>query len=120
MSDKRPSSAKARRECFESNRCVDHAGHIFLVCHLCGARIDPARDKWDADHTTPHAFGGTDLKPAHERCHRHKTSKTDVPAIAKSKRVSDRHFGIKRPKGFRKTEGVSFDWSTGRYERRKP
>jgi 5-methylcytosine-specific restriction endonuclease McrA len=118
--DKRPSSAKARRECFEANKCVDHAGHIFLVCHLCGARIDPVRDKWDAEHVIPHAFGGTVLKPAHEKCHRQKTSNDDVPAIAKSKRVSDRHFGIKRPKGFRKTEGVKFNWSTGRNERTKP
>lgn len=30
-------------------------------------------------------------------CHRHKTSTYDVPMQAKSKRVSDRHRGIKRP-----------------------
>lgn len=29
-------------------------------------------------------------------CHEHKTRKIDVPMIAKAKRVSDRHLGIKR------------------------
>jgi hypothetical protein len=56
--------------------------------------IDPVRERWDAEHTSPHANGGTDVRPAHVACHRIKTSTQDVPAIAKGKRVRDRHFGI--------------------------
>lgn len=95
QSCKRPSSAKARRECFEAHRKSDN-GFIYLECHICGGRIDPVREPWEAEHVIPHAFGGEALKPAHVKCHRAKTSKEDVPRIAKSKRVSDKHYGIKR------------------------
>ena len=43
-------------------------------------------------------------------CHRDKTTKRDVPAIAKAKRVSDKHLGIKtirkkiEARGFQKAE----------------
>lgn len=96
MTDKRPSSAKSRRECFEAHKQKDITGRIFLICHICNWPIDPVREPWEAEHVTPHAFGGKEIMPAHEKCHKHKTSTVDVPAIAKSKRNSDRHFGIKR------------------------
>lgn len=95
MTDKRPSSAKARRECFEANRYLDCNGKIYLVCHICECRIDPVREPWEAEHVIPHALGGKDLKPAHERCHKGKTAE-DVGKIAKSKRASDKHLGIKK------------------------
>ena len=94
--DKRPSSAKARRECFEANKRVDENGRKYLVCHICGARFDPVNTDWEAEHVIPHAFGGDDLKPAHAKCHKRKTSEQDIPAIAKSKRTSDKHLGIKK------------------------
>lgn len=99
MTDKRPSSAKVRRECFEANRLTDDTGRIYLKCHICNGRIDPVREPWEAEHTTPHAFGGTELKPAHVKCHKVKTA-DDVGKIAKSKRVANKHFGTKtKPKG---------------------
>jgi 5-methylcytosine-specific restriction protein A len=96
MTDKRPSSAKARRECFEEHKQRDETGRIYLICHICSGRLDPAREQWEAEHVLPHAFGGKDLRPAHYRCHKHKTATVDVPAIAKSKRVADKYFGIRK------------------------
>lgn len=91
----RPSSTKVRRECFDREKWTDLVtGRIMLTCHICGMSIDPVRERWDAEHTSPHANGGTDVRPAHVACHRIKTSTQDVPAIAKGKRVRDRHFGI--------------------------
>jgi 5-methylcytosine-specific restriction endonuclease McrA len=95
MTDKRPSSAKARRECFDANK-RSQDGKYVLDCHICGGTIDPVREPWEAEHVIPHAFGGEALKPAHYKCHKVKTSTVDVPAIAKSKRASDKHLGIKR------------------------
>ena len=92
----RPSSSKSRRECFDANSKSDETGRVYLVCHLCGTLIDPAKEAWEAEHVIPHAFGGTCLMPAHEKCHRVKTSTQDIPAIAKSKRLSDKHYGIKQ------------------------
>lgn len=113
---KRASSTKTRRECFDANKRVDENGRIYLVCWLCGGRIDPAREKWDAEHPTPYANGGTEVLPAHEGCHDPKTAR-DISEIAKGKRVRDRHFGIKRSSGsFRKAPpGFKYDWSARRY-----
>ncbi len=94
--DKRPSSAKARRECFEEHKRRDETGRQYLVCHICGGNIYPTSEPWEAEHVLPHAFGGKDLKPAHYKCHKVKTATVDVPAIAKAKRTADKHFGIKR------------------------
>lgn len=93
--DKRPSSAKARRECFEANKVIGANGRKYLICHICEGIIDPVRDEWEAEHVIPHAFGGEELKPAHVKCHKRKTA-DDVGRIAKSKRASDKHLGIKR------------------------
>lgn len=73
------------------------------VCHICGEKIDGTRERWDADHVIPLEISGDDsddnLRPAHERCHRAKTSKEDVPTIAKCKRVAAKHNGSHKPKG---------------------
>lgn len=90
--------AKFRREVFHTHKKNDETGRIFLVCCFCSGRIDPATESWEAAHTIPHAFGGTEGKPAHVKCHRAETSTKDVPAIAKSKRTFDKHFGIRRKK----------------------
>lgn len=95
MTDKRPSSAKARRECFEENKISGAYGRPYLICHICNGKIDPAIDAWEAEHVIPHSFGGEQLKPAHYRCHKKKTV-SDVGKIAKSKRASDKHLGIKK------------------------
>jgi len=89
-------SVRDRRQCFDEHKRTDESGHVYLQCHICNGVIDPARDKWDAEHVTPFAFGGTDLAPAHVKCHRQKTSEEDIPKIAKSKRASEKHFGIRK------------------------
>lgn len=114
--NKRPSSTKLRRQCFDANKKVDEAGHIYMVCHLCGNRIDPVRDRWEAEHPTPHANGGEEVLPAHESCHHPKTAR-DLHEIARGKRQADRHFGVKQSSGsFRKPPpGYKYDWSSRRY-----
>ena len=90
-------SEKDRRECYIRCRQTDHLGRTILVCHICrGLPILPAQEDWECDHVTPRAHGGVGTLPAHVHCHREKTSKTDIPAIAKGKRVRDRTYGIKR------------------------
>jgi len=92
--------AKFRREVFQANKQHDDTNRIFLVCYLCNCRIDPATEKWDADHVTPRFFGGQNGMPVCKSCHKEKTDKEDIPAIARAKRLSDKHFGIKRKQGW--------------------
>lgn len=102
--DKRPSSAKTRRACFEASKITDDTGRIYMICHICGGVIDPAREKWEADHVIRRVLSGDDtasnLKPAHYKCHRVKSA-DDHSENAKGKRVADKHFGIDRKKGWR-------------------
>lgn len=91
---------KARRECYEAHKyteCV--TGKVFLICHICGGMIDPVREPWEADHLVAVTFEGSNspsnLRPAHVKCHRIKTSTQDVPANARCKRLKDKHLGIK-------------------------
>ncbi|MGV1913822.1 HNH endonuclease [Agrobacterium vitis] len=70
-------------------------------CCLCGQQIDGAREPWIIEHLTCLGLGGADedknCGPAHEACRRDK-DKLDVQAIAKAKRVKQRHLGIKAAK----------------------
>jgi 5-methylcytosine-specific restriction endonuclease McrA len=66
----------------------------------CGAKLTIG--KFHYDHDIPDALGG---EPTLENCvvmctscHKHKTSKRDIPAIAKTKRIQDREKGIKKPR----------------------
>lgn len=80
-------------------------------CEQCTARI-PAGAHYD--HRVPDAVGG---EPTLENCqvlcrscHGVKTSTEDVPAIAKTKRVRNRHINAEpRKRGFR--GGRAFDGS---------
>ena len=119
---KRPSSTKLRREVFETHKWTDPvSGRIMMTCYICGFPLDPVRERWHAEHPTPHANGGTEVLPAHEDCHRPKTAR-DIKNIAKGRRTRDRHFGIKRSSGsFRKPPpGYKYDWSARRYVKEEP
>jgi hypothetical protein len=48
-------------------------------------------------------------------CHGAKTTRQDVPQIAKMKRQRQAHIGAKGPSKWRKPSGVRFDWRQGRY-----
>lgn len=88
----------------------------------CGAEIDPVRDRWRADHGARWAEGGKDtpenLHPILEKCDAGPGGKAakDTTEVAKGKRVSDNHYGIKQ-RGWRRPAGVKFDWKQGRYIR---
>lgn len=118
----RPSSTKIRRECFDAHKWTDQGtGRTMLTCHLCGGPIDPVREKWEAEHVIRRVLREDDsprnVMPAHAvLCHPAKTAK-DITENAKGKRVRDQHYGISRPKGFRRPKGAKFDWSQGRYVR---
>jgi 5-methylcytosine-specific restriction endonuclease McrA len=86
---------KFRKAVFKANvQSID--GVPTLICYKCGCHIKPgAGEKWEADHKVPLAFGGSEGAVICIPCHKHKTAK-DVPAIAKSVRVREKHLGIRR------------------------
>jgi 5-methylcytosine-specific restriction protein A len=57
------------------------------------------------DHIIPCAIGGgnelSNCQVLCVQCHGAKTTKIDVPMIAKAKRVADKHQGIKKPRSIR-------------------
>ena len=69
------------------------------ICHICEIKIRVG-EAWDLDHVVPLGLGGLDdeinMRPAHEKCHARKTSRQDVPDIAKSERVHAKHTGAWR------------------------
>lgn len=66
----------------------------------CGAKLTVG--KFHYDHDIADGLGGEptleNCKVLCTGCHSVKTRKQDVPAIAKTKRISDRAKGIKRPR----------------------
>jgi 5-methylcytosine-specific restriction endonuclease McrA len=71
-------------------------------CERCTARLT---GRYNYDHIIPDALGG---EPTVENCqllckacHSEKTTKTDVPRIAKTKRQGRKHAGIKKPRSIR-------------------
>lgn len=66
----------------------------------CGARLTPG--KFAYDHIIPDALGGEptldNCQVLCRACHKEKTGKADIPRIAKTKRISDREKGIRRPR----------------------
>ena len=72
------------------------------ICHICGGKIDGAREAWEISHELPLELGGADddenRKPAHYKCHRAVTAKQDIPSIAKARRQHAKHIGAQRKK----------------------
>ncbi len=99
----RSEQAQARRNCFAAHKWNDDAGKIWLTCCYCGGRIDPARAKWESAHGIRHSLtkdnSPTNVKPAHYKCHR-RTVPDDTKAAAKDVRVNEKHYGIKRKRGW--------------------
>lgn len=96
-------STRARRICFDAHKQTDPQGRIYMVCHLNKCIIDPVRKRWRADHIRRHAEGGEDtpenLWPICEECDINFKAPNDTTEVAKGKRVSDQHFGIKVSRG---------------------
>lgn len=119
---RRRDSLKARRITFETHKWKDHVGRWRLTCHLNKCVIDPTLGStWRADHIRRWAEGGEDtpenLWPICKHCDQTEKAPKDTSEVAKGKRVYERHYGIRRAKGFYKPEGAKFDWSRGRYVR---
>jgi 5-methylcytosine-specific restriction enzyme A len=72
-------------------------------CEHCGALLAGKVPHYD--HINPAAFdGGNNLSNCQVlcvNCHDGKTSKQDVPAIAKSNRIRSRHAGIRKERTIR-------------------
>lgn len=80
-------------------------------CCICGQKIEGYRERWDDydlgsiqfvdEHVNPLWLTGTNDRsnrgPAHVACARQKTSK-EAAERAKSRRISERHFGARKPK----------------------
>ncbi|MFY0682595.1 MAG: HNH endonuclease [Thalassovita sp.] len=66
------------------------------TCHICHAKIDGTREKWELEHIIAlelsHDDSDANLAPAHASCHREKTRR-DKGMIAKAKRVRAKHLG---------------------------
>lgn len=115
--------SKIRKSCFDYWR-IDQGGRAMLPCHCddcVGALFDPAITEWEAAHMVARANGGSNeppnVRPMVKKHHRYETHTKDVPQIAKGKRVSAKHHGIKRKRGFYRPKGVKYNWQTGRHER---
>ena len=70
------------------------------TCASCYIKIDAGK-AWDIDHILPLALGGTNepenLQILCKPCHQSKTSQSDIPRIAKTKRLKARHLGARSP-----------------------
>ncbi len=66
----------------------------------CGARL--LAGDFHYDHIIPDALGGEptldNCQVLCRACHKVKTGKQDIPRIAKTKRISDREKGIRKPR----------------------
>jgi 5-methylcytosine-specific restriction protein A len=93
VTTRRRLSTKQKVELFERHRGA---------CHICGQLIQPAGQIWEVSHVVPLGLGGDDVDsnraPAHFKCHRWQTRITDLPAIAKSKRIYAKHIGAYEPR----------------------
>ena len=69
------------------------------ICHICCMKVDAGQD-WDVSHEIPLEMGGKDDETnwlvAHRKCHRVHTATVDMPRIAKTKRIQQRHIGAKQ------------------------
>jgi len=93
MTKRRNISTKARVGIFQR-----HNG----VCDICHGKIGVG-DAWEVSHRIPLELGGADDEgnwfPAHKSCHRTMTAETDVPQIAKAKRLEAKHIGAFKKSG---------------------
>jgi 5-methylcytosine-specific restriction enzyme A len=92
-----------RRRLTTEERKLLLSGNAF-TCHICQGRIDIGQ-AWEAEHVIPLAQGGedggTNLRPAHVKCHARKTAQ-DAADTARAKRREARHLGIRKPRTIQK------------------
>jgi len=68
------------------------------ACQTCNMTIQAGKP-WDIDHILPLALGGTNepnnLQILCRPCHSAKTTQSDIPRIAKTKRLKAKHLGAR-------------------------
>jgi 5-methylcytosine-specific restriction protein A len=89
-------------------------------CGQCGRKIRPG-EHWTLEHLIALINGGRNaednLGVTCDWCLPAKNA-ADVKQKAKSARIRAKHYDTKEPsRGFRKPEGMAFNWRTRRYER---
>lgn len=106
MSKRPRDSVKARRICVDTHSYIGPLGRKYMDCHVCKLPIDLVNTKpsdWRADHIKRHAEGGGDtpdnLWPICIDCDAGADGKAaeDTKAVAKGKRMGNRHDGVKVP-----------------------
>jgi len=113
-------SSKQRRDIFIRDNAI---------CHFCGLKIDVFKYEWEASHRDGSLWaGGSDelanLSPAHVQCHVIFT-KRETTERAKSNRVFDKHWGVRKKVGKpiqgsvrsglkKKMNGIVIDRKTGK------
>lgn len=102
----RRDSRRARGICLKTHGMYDRLGRLYMVCHCgCKQTIDPARQRWRADHSARWSDGGRDtpqnLWPILEACDAGKDGKAakDTKIIAHGKRASAKMYGYRKAKG---------------------
>ncbi len=100
-----------------------------VACEGCGQILGMKR--YEIDHVIAEALVTDKSVPLTAKdgqllglcCHRGEDGKTaqDVTRIAKAKRQSAKHLGIKKGRpAFQKPPGVRWDWKLGRYQKATP
>lgn len=103
-------STKARRICIDTHAWFNLLGRKCMTCHVCGGTIDlvAGKPEWRADHVRRHAEGGLEtaanIWPICVPCDTGPDGKAadDTRAVAKGKRMGDKHFGARVKRGFPK------------------
>jgi len=75
----------------------DHCGGF---CEKCGAKLRPGQFDFDHDLETVEGGGNSfeNCRAICKSCHKVKT-KTRAPVLAKSRRIEEKHLGLRKPKG---------------------
>jgi len=114
---RREFSKQVRRDAFKraDGRCEG-----FPYGERCPVKLQVGRFHYD--HDIPDGLGG---EPTLDNCvvlciacHKDKTTKKDVPTIAKAKRIADRHIGIKTNR--RKIESRGFAKAPAQHSATRP
>lgn len=90
-----------RRQEFSARTKVEAFAAAMGRCQSCGVKLTPATGT-EYDHSTACALGGdnsiTNIVVLCRNCHGTKTSRDDMPRIAKAKRNERSRAGIRKPR----------------------
>lgn len=90
-------------------------------CEICTVKIFGGNGP-HYDHILPDALGGDatleNCQVLCKTCHGGKTARDDIPRISKARRGFENRIGAReKRRGFRRPDGLKYDWDAGRYSR---